>query len=268
MIEDFTNEYQIPFQWGPLVNVRLSSNYVVDTIDEDDPHYLLSCAPFIIGEFRKYPAEFIKGSGLSRMVFARNISDPKANIVVYGMAILTDLTMLLNAKEMRWNDDVSSSILHHEFFHILDQGDIQREYLAQSNVNVAKLAAAPNSASLGMRLFAMRRPEMITWQKLNPPDFKYKNTTALLPQNESWHTMDHPTPGFATLYQMVNVMEDRAELFGSMRVASHYKQIMGFAEEDTFLSNKIEHLKGYLLKRHPSMDERFWKGFIKDQGEP
>lgn len=260
-IEAFTNEYRIPFQWGSNADFKIPSNYEFQPIDDEDPHYLLECAPFIIGEFRKYPPAFIQGSGLSRVIFINDFKDPRANTVVYGMALLADLTILLNARQMRWNDNESSRILHHEFFHILDQGDTLREYELNKALRVAQ-----GQKALFLPFFIASREEFVNWQKLNPEGFVYPGQRSL--PNENWHTMDHPKPGFATLYGLINIMEDRAELFGNLRVPDDAKKIYGFAEDDVYLSNKIGQLRKYLQARHPGMDERFWRGYTNEVPDP
>lgn len=264
LIEDFTNDYGIPFQWGPEVVIRVSNVITHDPIESDNTYYLLQSAPFVIGEFRKYPPAFIRNSGLERFILLKNFSQKRGGQLVKlnGMASPSDKAILLDTFQMHWNDEDSSRTLHHEFFHILDIDDNRREMLPYwSNLS------PEDKKRFRYATFESNRAEMLAWSALNPKDFVYRGLESIADKYRI-HAVDHPFPGFASLYGTANLLEDRAELFGLLRSQIRYEQICDLAREDSFLSNKIERLKIYLQARHPEMDERFWRGYTNDAPEP
>jgi len=119
------------------------------------------------------------------------------------------------------------SVIHHEFFHIIDYRD-------------------------DGELYADRR-----WMDLNPVEFQYGSGGKNAQDDSSASLMTSDRPGFLNSYSRTGVEEDKAEVFANMIVNGGL--LAGRASTDPVLRAKMERMKELLAKFCPEIDDTFWE---------
>lgn len=117
------------------------------------------------------------------------------------------------------------SVIHHEFFHMIDQ-------------------------RMGV-LYIDKE-----WSALNPKGFSYGTGGANM-RDENAGVLTAKIPGFLTAYGTAAVEEDKAELFAKLIVDADF--VAERAKTDRVLAAKIVLLKKRLARFHTEMGSGFWK---------
>jgi hypothetical protein len=121
-----------------------------------------------------------------------------------------------------------ATVIHHEFFHIIDYKDDGQVYKDEA------------------------------WAALNPKDFKYgdggKNWQK---EGSSTTALTTKYPGFLTHYSTTGVEEDKAELYAHLIV--HPAIVNERMKTDAVLSAKVARMKALLKAFCPDMNEAWWK---------
>ncbi|MBX3119641.1 MAG: hypothetical protein KF784_11290 [Fimbriimonadaceae bacterium] len=178
--------------------------------------------PLFTKEWSLYPHSLMKKAKVTRIIICRDLSvNGQARAAVPAFEIDT---MYYDAELGSYAPKYQRTVVHHEFFHMMDQ-----------------------------RMGVMRKdPE---WSALNAKDFGY-GTGGKNMRNGDAGALREDLPGFLTQYGTAAVEEDKAELFAHLIVSAKF--VADRAAKDPILANKIKLLKKRLEKFDPEMGEKFW----------
>jgi hypothetical protein len=175
-------------------------------------------------EFGLYPPQLVKRTKLKRIVLCTELSfaGQRRNAVPdFG-----NDTLYLDVGRGAYDSAYLRSVIHHEYFHIIDLRDDGSLY----------------------------RDER--WSALNPPEFKYgtggRNAQAIATTS----VLTEQYPGFLNHYSTTGVEEDKAEIFANMVVRNAY--VENRAKKDRVLKTKVDRMKELLSAFCPEMNEAFW----------
>lgn len=189
-------------------------------------------APTLAGEFLIYPPSLVRRSRLARIVLCRDLS-----FAGQARAALPDYehdTLYLDVVSGNYNNAYQRSVIHHEFFHIIDYRDDGEVY------------------------------SDLQWAKLNPGTFRY-GTGGVNMQENRLSSLPTELPGFLTTYATSGVEEDKAELFAHMMV--DYAVVGKRATTDKIIREKISAMKRLLGKFCSEIDEPFWNAVNRRETE-
>jgi len=120
-----------------------------------------------------------------------------------------------------------ATVIHHEFFHMVDYRDDGQVYKDD------------------------------VWVALNAKGFKYGNGGKNWQKDKSTTAFTDKYPGFLTHYGTTGVEEDKAELFAHLIVnPAHVNER---CKDDTVLRAKVARMKKLLVDFCPEVNEAFWK---------
>lgn len=114
------------------------------------------------------------------------------------------------------NDAYQKHCIHHDFFHLVERQAFGR--------------------------FGYDDPE---WAKLNHPPMRYVWQTQ--PAGDV-HALTHLQPGFINLYSTFKIEEDKAEIFGAMRVPEYRPILDEWAKSDPILQRKMNFLDEFVAR--------------------
>ncbi len=184
---------------------------------------------FLRKEFAKYPAEAIRGSGLKRIVFCRDLKVRGHRVA--GVALESNGTIYMDSSTEVGDEAHRRRTLHHEFFHFLD-------YAMHAGRDL------------------MDNP---AWAAANTPGTAYGGAGGAQPV-PNWAS--HPAPGFVSVYALKSVPEDRAELFAAIMTNNLTVRLL--LQKDKYLTAKLAVLKDELKVFCPQLDEAFWTRTAKN----
>lgn len=179
-------------------------------------------------EFGKYPPEFLRLSGLKRIVFCSDLLHGGQRRS--GVAVSDNATVYLNVRSGVFSERFRRKLMHHEFFHIVD------------------------FTSFGLE-------EDTEWEALNAPGTTYNPATATASGHGPSSDVTHPAPGFLTRYSMADAREDKAELFSNLMFND--LQARDLIKRDPVLEAKVAMLKARLRNFCPQLDDAFWARAIQ-----
>jgi hypothetical protein len=179
-----------------------------------------------VEEFSKYPADFIKASGLKRVELVEGLavgSQFRAAVPNYVFDVLYyDVSYVYNQRYTR-------HVVHHEFYHMLEH-----EWNGSTHYQ------DPN------------------WARLNDKGFKYGDGgTQAYGRGDVWSFI-HPRPGFMNLYSTYGLEEDKAEVWAVLFVPDNWKLVKSAVAEDPILRAKVEYMRDFGRSKSASMDSLFW----------
>lgn len=184
---------------------------------------------FLRKEFAKYPPEFVKLSGLKRIVFCRDLKSHGTRIA--GVAVEKNATIYMDSSTEIGDEPHRRRTLHHEFFHFIDY------------------------AMHGERDIRDNR----AWVAAGAPGSTYGAAETGAPAT-NWAS--HPAAGFVSNYARKAVPEDRAEVFCAIMTNNLTMRLL--LQKDSFLAGKLDVLKGELKEFCPQIDEAFWAKTAKN----
>jgi hypothetical protein len=189
-----------------------------------DGNQLKNYAGLFNPEFGLYPPQLVKRSRLKRVVFCTELSfaGQRRNAVP---DFVKD-TLYLDVGRGTYNSSYLRSVIHHEFFHIIDLRDDGSLY----------------------------RDER--WSALNPPEFKYGTGGRNAQEIKTTYLLTEQLTGFLNHYSTTGVEEDKAEVFAHLVVDNAY--VENRAKKDRVLKTKIDRMKELLIAFCPEMNEAFW----------
>lgn len=227
-LEQLAKRYQIDLRWHQpptssweIVHFRALSQ------DELKSEIVQAYLGYFNSEFSKYPLDLIQSSHLKSVAFVTDLKvngQRRAAMPDYFKEILY-LDPFVGVK----NPVYQRHVIHHEFFHLLEE---------QWNGNAYYLD--PN------------------WAKLNPASFNY-GTGGVNAQTGNVTALLHPQAGFINGYSMSGMIEDRAEIFAALLIPEEAAKLKAWRQQDTYLNQKINYLQSFLAKHAPSMDAAYWK---------
>lgn len=179
-----------------------------------------------VEEFAKYPADFIKLAKLKRVElveklavgtqFRSAVPDYFNEVLYYDVAYVTN---------MRY----ARHVVHHEFYHMLEQEWNGDSYYKDPN-----------------------------WAHLNEKDFKYgAGGSSAYGRGDVWSFV-HPHTGFVNLYSTYGIEEDKAEIWAVLFVPENWSLVKGFLDGDAVLRAKVSYMREFGRSKSPAMDQKFW----------
>jgi len=207
-------------------SVPVEKKLVFKLADKKGYEYLARFLTIFAEEVDKYPADFFQHSRLKAVILVkRHFYNEKPVEGLYDSgANVIFIDFWRNRKNIlrqRWN-------IHHELFHM-----IEIEARRGGNDFSGWVASADKSFQYS-------------------PDPRPRST-------ETRSRFSAPlVPGFVSDYSMTSAVEDRAEIFACLMVASQNKLLLKWTEKDLILKEKVAALKGFLANYCAGMDERFW----------
>lgn len=204
-----------------------ATSYTYSPVIKENEARATAFVAMFVQEFAKYPADFIKASKLKRVLFVENLAvgaQRRAAVPAYDTEdLLYDVTYIGNDRYVR-------HVVHHEFYHMLEQ-----EWNGSAYYKDPK------------------------WAALNAPDFKYgAGGENAYGKGDVWSFV-HPKPGFINVYSTYGLEEDKAEVWAVMFVPANWKLVAPLVEEDAILRAKVGYLREFGRTKSPSMGEEFWK---------
>lgn len=176
-------------------------------------------------EFTLYPPALVRKSQLKRVVLCCDLSfaDQRRNAV----PDYEHDTLYLDVSRGTHSKPYLRTVIHHEFFHIIDYRDDGNVY----------------------------RDER--WEALNPAKFKYGRGGRGAQDQPDTSILTDRFPGFLNHYSTTGVEEDKAEMFAHLITDSTY--VEGRAKADPVLKAKVGRMKELLAAFCPEVDEKFWE---------
>jgi hypothetical protein len=175
-------------------------------------------------EWRRYPKSLMARVRLKRIVIGTDVK-----VVGQPRAAVPDFDrgwFWLDAKIGQRIPRYGRHVLHHDFFHMIDERD------------------SPNG---------LKDPE---WESLNPPTVKYGKGGWFMQSGDVGKLRDD-LPGFLTEYATSAVEEDKAEVYGHLLGSPTF--VRRRAAADPILAAKVARLKALLRAFEPAMDEGWWR---------
>lgn len=183
---------------------------------------LRSYEPVFAKEWSLYPPSYVIKAEVHRIVFAAGLAvDGQVRAAVPAF---DGDTMYYDPELGSYNLHYQRTVIHHEFFHLVDQ-----------------------------RMGHMAKDA--EWSKLNPVGFHYGSGGAKM-RTKGVGELTDTIPGFLTPYGTSAVEEDKAELFAHMIVDGPY--VKERASKDSVLAAKVDLLRKRLRDFDTEMDTRFW----------
>jgi len=182
-----------------------------------------------IDEFSKYPRSFTRAVNLEWVAFVKGLRvfhDQRAATYLRYFAAGTMAPaggMVYDVQQGDLNEDYMRWVLHHEFFHFIDD-----------HLN--------------------RGIEDRAWAGLNSKDFRYTGVGS-----PGSGFLDHPQSGAITTYATKSMWEDRAELFAALFVEKAQPRLREIADADPVVRSKIRLMVRILGRIDPSMSERYFR---------
>jgi hypothetical protein len=194
---------------------------------------LASYAPVLATEFSVYPAEFVKKTGLERIVLCQGLAFNGQRRT--AIPDFEHNTLYLDVARGRYSDSYTRKVIHHEFYHIVDLKDDGNLYQDKE------------------------------WEKLNAPGFKYGAGGRALQDDSTVSLINDARPGFLNKYSTSGVEEDKAEIFANMVV--NYQAVAERGQRDKVVAAKTELMKRETAKFCPQMNATFWEAMRKRDGK-
>ena len=190
-----------------------------------DSNALARYIPLFTAEFGLYPPSLIKKAKLARIVLCQNLA-----FAGQARAAIPDFehdTLYLDVSRGDYNKTYQRTVIHHEFFHIIDYQDDGEVYQDEK------------------------------WKILNTVSFRYGKGGINAQDNRNTSLLTDKYVGFLTHYATTGVEEDKAEVFAHLIVHSRY--VKERAQKDIYVRVKVARMKDLLLNFCPDMNGSFWE---------
>jgi hypothetical protein len=179
-------------------------------------------APLWIAEWNRYPSGVMTKAKTVKVIFCEKLSvsgQIRAAVPAFDLN-----TMYFDAALGAHSPLYQRSVIHHEFFHMLDQ----------------RMGKLKNDAE---------------WRALNTKDFKYGDGGKNM-RTSGVGNLTRDIPGFLTPYGTSAMEEDKSELFAHLIVSTRF--VMEQAGKDPILAAKIEVLKKRMQAYDAGFNDAFW----------
>lgn len=200
---------------------------------------LVTYVPIFAKEFALYPVDFVKRSHLKRIVFCEELAwDDQLRASIPDFA---NDTLYIDVVRGDWRENYQRKVLHHEFFHMVDQVDDGLLYRDDR------------------------------WSAANPAEFRYGAGGDTAQTTEGTGALSDKYPGFLNHYSTTGVEEDKAEIFAYLFIDR--AELARRAETDGVLRAKVELMKRLLQEFCPEMTAERWEPSLAERpasvsGEP
>lgn len=181
-----------------------------------------------LDEFSKYPLDFVAVSKLRKVAFVEQLVNDGIHVAANPYAAAEILLLDVSFMSDQW---YPRYVLHHEFFHMLEE-----EWNGS---------------------FYFKDPK---WAAFNEPGFTYgSGGKSAYGSGRDVTSFKHSRRGFINEYSTYGMEEDRADLWAAMMVPEIWKMVAPFVESDSILLAKTKYLRELARSKCSSMDEAFWK---------
>lgn len=182
-------------------------------------------AGLFASEFSLYPPGLVKRVRLRRIVLCEQLSfaGQRRNAV----PDFEHDTLYLDVSRGASNPLYLRKVVHHEFFHMIDNRDDGLLYQDER------------------------------WKALNHDSFRYGNGGRESQNLASTSVLTEDFPGFLNHYSTTGVEEDKAEMFANLIVEPNY--VRKRTAMDPVLAGKAVQMKQLLRDFCPEMDDAFWE---------
>lgn len=219
-LKDIERAYGIEVLVLQAPHLRMETKYRVEAEPADDAA-IRRYALLFASEWNRYPASAIRRTGLTRIIIGKALrmnGQERAAVPAFESK-----TMYYDTSLGAHNPAYQRSVIHHEFFHLIDH-----------------------------RMGTMRKDP--TWQALNAPGFQYGDGGHLMRQRGVGNLTN--LPGLLTSYAGSAIEEDKAELYAHL--LTNRKHVESRAQEDAVLKSKVGELKRRLASWDRGFDAPFW----------
>lgn len=191
----------------------------------------------VIRELSYYPAPVLKKTGITKLVFCRDLSvrfeetrkrtvdgaeDRRTEQAVPAFATYREMAIYLDAARfVRASPRWKRSVVHHELFHLLD-------YRHPNRANIDK-----------------------AWRAANPPGFSY-GSGGIDMQDAHGTGLRMDLRGFTEAYATASIEEDKAKLYDRLLTDPELARLV---EKDEYVKKKLGILKRMLLEFAPALDD-------------
>lgn len=195
---------------------------------ESDPN-LINYLGLFEQEVNKLPPALLHLSGLATVAFVRKLAvgaQPRAAVPDYIHEVLY---YDVDAP----GDTYLRHVVHHEFYHMLEQ-----------------------------QLYGSAYYKDPKWHSLNPADFTYGKGGAYA-RDSSVSVFSHPHPGFVNGYAMSGLEEDKAEIWAIIWAEKSWRKVAPLVESDPILQEKIRLLTAQIECLAPEL-AMAWPVYIQN----
>lgn len=190
--------------------------------------------PIFLAEFNLYPAEFIKKIGLRKIVLCKQLAFDGQKRSAYPGFV--SKILCYDVESGSYNEMYRRSVVHHEFFHLIDYVDDGKVYVDKQ------------------------------WASLNSKDFAYGFSGKRV-QGDKTQSLTFNKPGFMNKYSTQGVEEDKAEIFSYLVVSPDLMRPR--IQSDPIVAAKVRMMKHLLASYSQTIDDSFWKaaGNVERKGD-
>ena len=189
-----------------------------------DEKQIATYLPLFLAEFTLYPPELVKKCRLKQVVLCTDLSF--AGQKRTSIPDFEHDTLYLDVARGMPNTDYLRTVLHHEFFHVIDLKD---------------------DGSL----------KDDGWAGLNPAEFKYGAGGITAQENSGTAVLSDKVPGFLNHYSTTGVEEDKAEVFAYL--VADPTALAARVKDDRLLGRKAERMKKLMADFCPQVNNTFWE---------
>lgn len=221
VLEDISKAYSVQVEVKKADFSDKGINYVVTGSAATDKG-LEAYKVVFAKEWQLYPVGLMTKAKVKKIVICEKLAlsqQVRAAVPAFDLD-----SMYYDATLGAFSPGYQRSVIHHEFFHMLDQ-----------------------------RMGKIRRDT--EWAALNPKDFKY-GTGGKNMRTPGVGNLTDEIPGFLTRYGTSGAEEDKAELYGHLIVDTKF--VMNQAAKDPVLKAKIDLLKKRLEAYDSGFNAEFW----------
>ncbi|WP_284244815.1 putative zinc-binding metallopeptidase [Thalassotalea insulae] len=175
-------------------------------------------------EFSKMPAELITLSNLKTVIFVKELYVGEQYRAAVPDYINEVLYYDINAK----NEGYARRVIHHEFYHMLEQQLFGSAYYKDPN-----------------------------WQNLNVANFAYGDGGHNA-RSSNVSLFTNPYPGFVNGYAMSGLEEDKAEIWAVLWLDQYWQKTYPMLKHDCILADKVNMLITQLSEFAPSINSNYF----------
>lgn len=197
-----------------FAEVKFSNITSADAEELRQYSYLLST------ELSRYPTSLLRAAGLKQIAIVRNLT--LSGFDVGGIGDFKQEILYLDLNASKHNKTFRRHIIHHEFFHLLDQEQNGSAYIADE-----------------------------AWIALNPPGFRYGNGGLTERETNAMEIGSATSSGFLNKYAMSGIEEDRAEVYAAMATPGTWQKASRLVSTDPILAAKASHIRTFVLRLAP-----------------
>lgn len=227
VVNRLQKKYGIDFVYRDIPLLQFKKEVIYEPIAFSDEAEFYQYLRLFEEQIDKYPRSFFSETQLETVVFVKKLFyDGKATEGFYNLpqkVIFFDFSRSSGFPQSQRHN------IHHEIFHIIDT----------------------------QMLYAFSEE----WAGFNDPNFVYGRGEAQIRSGEA-DFLSSPHPGFATVYGLTSIEEDKAEIFACLMRKFPHRLLNKWIKNDQVLNRKIVLMKKIIVKYCAEMDDEFWRTLI------